>query len=313
MIIRGKRRFRRDSIFQEAAMVRIGIAGYGIMGSRAAELYRQNGFEVHCFDIFPQARERAATAGFTVHETVAAMAAATDAALMLVPGPAETRETVAGLLAGAGKGYLILNASTIDPDTSIAMAGEAEKHGARYADTPLLGRPAGAGRWSFLVGCDTDTLTRIEPLLTILCGDPEKIFHMGPVGSGNKAKLLNNLMFGSINACIAEIMALADRIGLSRETLFNAAVKAGAGTVSNLYREAAPRIFTDSYANPDFTISMLAKDNRLALDMARKAGAPLTLGAAVNRMNEMAENNGLGSEDTAAMWKMVRAAWNSQA
>lgn len=294
-------------------MMRIGIVGYGIMGSRAADLYRKNGFEVHCFDIFPQARTRAEEAGFIAHSCVAEMAAATDCALMLVPGPAETRQTVAGILEKAGKGYIILNSSTIDPDTSVAMAEEAGKKDVRYADTPLLGRPAGAGRWSFLVGCDTDTLTRIQPLLTVLCGEPDRIFHMGPVGNGNKAKLLNNLMFGSINACVAEIMALADKIGLPQEALFNAAVKAGAGTVSNLYKELAPRIFANTYANPDFTISMLAKDNKLALDMASKAGAPLMLGTTVNWMNEMAKSSGLGNEDTAAMWKMVREVWNAKA
>jgi 3-hydroxyisobutyrate dehydrogenase-like beta-hydroxyacid dehydrogenase len=151
------------------------------------------------------------------------------------------------------------------------------------------------------------------PVLTVLGGSPERVFHVGPLGDGNKAKLLNNLMFGAINACTAEVMALAKRLGVPQKVLYEAAVAAGAGVVSNLYKELAPRIIEDRYDNPNFTVDMLRKDNRLALDMAEKAGLPLLLGGAVDDMNKLAALYGLGGEDTASMWKMVMALWDAQA
>lgn len=297
-------------------MRRIGIIGLGIMGLRAARLFKEQGFDVHGFDPFPQAVARAEEAKIVMHASPADVAERTDVALLFVPGPADTENVVAGkagLLEKAVPGYAIANCSTVDPATNIALGEKALRQGVGYLDAPLLGRPAGIGSWAFVVGGEEVTLRALTPYLLVLCGSQSRILHMGDLGNGNKTKLLNNLLFGAINACTAEIMALAKHMGLSQKLLYEAAVAAGAGTMSNLYKELAPRIFENRYDDPNFTVDMLLKDNQLALDMAKKAGAPLVLGSAVDVLNRMASAQGLGREDTSAMWKMLATVWRSPA
>ena len=292
----------------------ISVVGLGIMGLRAAMLLRDSGFAVAGFDPFAPAAERAAKEGVAVFTSAGESAASADLALLFVPGPAQTASVVAGeggLLEKASAGLIIVNASTVDPATNIRMAERAFAQGVEYLDAPLLGRPSGAGNWSFLVGGEERTLARAMPVLCVLSGSREKVFHMGGLGAGNKAKLLNNLMFGAINACTAEIMALADRLGVSQKTLFDAAVAAGAGVVSNLYKELVPRIVEGRYDDPNFTVNMLLKDNHLALEMAREADAPLILGGAIDYCNRAAKAHGLGDQDTSAMWKAVSALWGA--
>jgi 3-hydroxyisobutyrate dehydrogenase-like beta-hydroxyacid dehydrogenase len=179
-------------------------------------------------------------------------------------------------------------------------------------DAPVLGRPSGVGNWAFPVGGEARHSAVLTPVLAALGGSAEKIFPVGPLGNGNKFKLLNNMLFGAVNACAAEIMALAHHMGLSRKTLVDVAVAANAGTVSGLYREIGARVAENRYDNPTFTVDMLLKDNHLCLEMARKHNLPMMLGSAVDNLNRLASLHGLGAEDNAAMWKMVSAFWGKQ-
>lgn len=290
----------------------VSVVGLGIMGLRAAMLLRDKGFLVQGHDPFAAASERAAAENIRTLATPGESMSGADIALLFVPGPRETESVVAGdggILEKASPGQVIVNVSTVDPATNIRMAEKALAAGVGYLDAPLLGRPSGAGNWSFLVGGEESTLRGVFPVLAALAGTKEKVFHLGELGNGNKAKLLNNLMFGAINACAAEIMALADRLGVSQKILFDAAVAAGAGVVSNLYKELAPRVLEERYDAPNFTVSMLLKDNHLALEMARAADAPLILGGAVDFLNRAAKSQGYGDEDTSVMWKAVAGQW----
>ncbi len=296
-------------------MLTVRVIGLGIMGLRAALVLRDKGFRVQGFDVFAPSAAKAAAEGIATFASPGESLGGVDIALLFVPGPEQTVSAVdgeGGLLRGASSGLTIVNASTVDPATNIRMGEKAAAAGAGFLDAPLLGRPAGAGNWSFLAGGDDAPFRRALPVLAALAGSEAKVFRMGPLGTGNKAKLLNNLMFGAINACTAEMMALARRLGVPQKTLFEAAVAANAGVVSNLYKELVPRILEGRYDEPNFTLNMLRKDNQLALDMAGEAGVPLLLGGAVDSLNRLAVLHGLGGEDTAAMWKMIAASWGER-
>jgi 3-hydroxyisobutyrate dehydrogenase/2-hydroxy-3-oxopropionate reductase len=137
------------------------------------------------------------------------------------------------------------------------------------------------------------------------------IFHIGPSGSGNQVKLLNQLMFGAINAMTAEMMAIAEKVGVPPKLLYETITASQAGTVSNLFKELGARIAADDYANPTFSVDLLIKDVHLAVEMARSHGAPPILARSVEFLNEAARAQGLGSADTAAMWKCYRAFWGN--
>ena len=293
----------------------VGIVGLGIMGLRAAEKLREHGFTVQGYDPFPRAAERAAKAGITLATGPDALAAVSDCVLMFVPGPKETEAVIAGengITKRGRQGLIVANMSTTDPDSNIRMGELLAQHGMAIVDAPILGRPAGVGNWAFPVGGEQKHVVAITPVLAALGGSADKVFHIGPLGSGNKLKLLNNMMFGAINACTAEIMALAHHTGISQKTLVDVAVAANGGTVSNLYKELAARIHENRYDDPAFTVDMLAKDNHLCLEMARKYNLPMLLGNAVDSLNRLSSLHGLGSEDSAAMWKMVAASWGKK-
>ena len=138
-----------------------------------------------------------------------------------------------------------------------------------YLDCPVLGRPQGCGKWTLPTGGDERHLEVARPILQHLAA---RILPVGPSGHGNVVKLLNNLMFGAINAITAEVFALSRKLGMEPKVLFGTIAESGAATVSNLFRELGPKILADDFS-PLFSIDNLHKDMRLGIEMARKVGA----------------------------------------
>jgi 3-hydroxyisobutyrate dehydrogenase/2-hydroxy-3-oxopropionate reductase len=186
------------------------------------------------------------------------------------------------------------------------MAALAAARSVAYLDAPVLGRPGMVGKWSLVVGGDAADLARCAPVLQALAAN---VFHIGPSGSGNKVKLLNQLMFGAINAMTAEMMAIAERVGIAPRLLYETITASQAGTVSNLFRELGARVAADDYANPTFSVDLLIKDVQLAAEMARSHGAPPLVARSVEFVNEAARAQGFGKLDTAVMWKCYRGFW----
>jgi 3-hydroxyisobutyrate dehydrogenase len=135
------------------------------------------------------------------------------------------------------------------------------------------------------------------------------VLHVGQSGSGHKIKLLNQMMFGAINAMTAEMMAIAARIGIEPKLLYDTITASQAGTVSNLFKELGDRVTTDNYDNPTFTVDLLIKDIKLGVKMAKEGGAPPILGRTVELINEIAQAQGLGHFDTSIMWRCIHRMW----
>jgi 3-hydroxyisobutyrate dehydrogenase-like beta-hydroxyacid dehydrogenase len=215
-----------------------------------------------------------------------------------------------GALSAAAAGSVIVDTSTVDPDTTQANAAAAATQGVGYLDAPVLGRPGGVGGWTLPVGGLEADLRRAAPVLRVVAA---RLVHVGPAGRGNTVKLLNNLMFGAINAATCETFAVAERVGIDRRLLFDTIVESGAATVSNLFRELGPKIIEGDF-DPRFSVDNLEKDIGLGLAMARASGLTLEVGEAGQRLNQRAQAAGLGSEDTAAVVRVVgRAAEEGEA
>ena len=295
--------------------MRIGIIGLGAMGNAAAEKLREYGFTVCGHDISPSVVERAETAGIPMYASPADLAFASEVLMLFVPGPYETEQVIAGengALKKARPGLVILNMSTVGPDVIIHMGELAAAGGVAVVDAPVFGARDKAGSWAFAVGGELWDIDLVKPVLSVLGGSPAKVFHVGALGDGNKLKLLNNMMLGAISACAAEIMALAHYMGIPQSMLAEVAVAAGARTVSPLYRDISERIAEERYDEPELSVDMLAKDNQLCLEMARERNIPMVLGQAVDTLNRLASLHGLGSEDHAAIWKMLAASWSGK-
>jgi 3-hydroxyisobutyrate dehydrogenase-like beta-hydroxyacid dehydrogenase len=284
----------------------VGLIGVGIMGSQIARRLTQAGHAVLGRDIKPEATARAREIGCAIAASPAAVAKACDVVLISVPLPQDVEEIVLrqadGLLSAAGPGTVIVDLSTVDAFSTRRNAEAAAARGVGYLDCPVLGRPQGCGKWTLPCGGEARDLERARPVLELLAA---RIVPVGPSGHGNIVKLLNNMMFGAINAVTAEVFALSARLGMDPKVLFGTIADSGAATVSNLFRELGPKIVADDYA-PLFSIDNLHKDMRLGIEMARKVGAGFLVAEANQQLNTLAREAGFGAEDTAAVVKVCR-------
>jgi 3-hydroxyisobutyrate dehydrogenase len=137
-------------------------------------------------------------------------------------------------------------------------------HNAHELFADIAGRTA-VEQWALPVGGNSAALERCRPLLSCFA---KNAIHIGDCGSGHKVKLLNQMMFGAINAMTAEMMAIASRVGVAPALLYETITASPAGTVSNLFKELGRRVAGEDYADPTFTVDLLIKDIKLGIEMA---------------------------------------------
>ena len=150
-------------------------------------------------------------------------------------------------------------------------------------------------------GGNPDALDKVKPALLTFASDA---VHVGGHGAGNALKLLNQLMFSCINAISSEVMAICDHVGIDKEVFYNTVAGSSAATVSGLFREVGKSIVNDGYDTPAFTVDLLIKDAKLGLQMAKDADAPSVIAGTVQLYNEIAHAEGLGMQDTSALYKV---------
>ena len=288
----------------------LGVVGIGTMGMLVVQLLLDNHKQIVVSDTNVDALQQAKTLGAVPANSPSQLAEQSDIVLMLLPGPAQVEAVVngdEGLLAGHRKGQILVDMSTVDPNTTRRMGELAEAQGIDYLDAPILGRPSAVGRWVLPVGGDIEVLERARPILNLLA---REIHHVGSLGAGHALKLLNALMFSAINAMTAEMMAISTQVGLDPAVLFNTIAGSDAATVSGLFKESGRKIVERDF-DPVFTIDLLCKDNGLAIQMAKDADAPPLLATTIQTLNELGRATGHGAEDTSALVKVYETLFNS--
>ncbi len=284
----------------------VGMIGLGAMGGPMVTALVAAGHRVLAHDISARHLRAAVDHGAEPVGSGAEVGAFVPLVLLSLPSPAHVRDVVSGetgVLARAKEGLVIVDTSTVDPETSRSLAAEAATQDVGYLDAPVLGRPDLCGEWTFPVGGDAAVLKRARPVLDVL---GSAVVHIGPSGSGNAAKLLNNLMFGAINAITAEVMSACEAVGVSPRTFYETVAGSGAATVSPLFRALGAKIVEGDF-EPVFTVDLLHKDVSLALAMLDKEGSSLLVGNAVRDLVERARAAGLGAEDSSAIVKVCDA------
>jgi 3-hydroxyisobutyrate dehydrogenase-like beta-hydroxyacid dehydrogenase len=277
----------------------VGIVGTGTMGAAMADVLRPH-HRLVVWDVDEASVRRQEAAGSVVATDVAELAGEADVVLLSLPGPDVVRNVVTGergVLAASSAPRVVADLSTVDPGTARAMATAAAEVGVGYLDAPVLGRPHRCGAWTLPVGGAEADLALARPVVEKLAS---RVIRVGDVGAGSILKLLNNLMFGAINAITAETMAAAERLGLDPQTYYSTLADSGAASVSNLFREIAPKIAARDWS-PAFTVDLLAKDNRLGLAVLEESGISAPVARAVVGLNEKGRSAGLGALDTSAL------------
>jgi 3-hydroxyisobutyrate dehydrogenase-like beta-hydroxyacid dehydrogenase len=281
-----------------------GVIGLGAMGGRVAARLASAG-PVHGHDLSEARLAEAAESGVVPAGSAGEVAERAGVLVLSLPGPADVTGLAADVLAHRLRpGSVVVDISTIDPDSARAAARSVASAGAVYLDAPVLGRPDKCGHWTLTAGGDPDAVERVRPLLEKTIA--RAVVRIGDVGAGSVVKLLNNLMFGAINAVTAEALAITRLAGVDPEVFARTVADSGAATVSNLFRELAPKIVAGDHA-PAFALGLLEKDNRLALELARASGSPAFIATAVDQVNRLALLKGLGGEDTGAVHLLYTA------
>lgn len=295
---------------------RIVVVGAGAMGRAAigALLAADSGVSVTAVDASPEARETL-NGAFARQIDSGALKVLTDvtridpsdgeAALLFLPKERVIEAVLApeNTFRSFGAIRTVVDFGTNSVAFSRRMAALADDSGLAYLDAPVLGRPDKVGSWVVPVGGAPEVHAAVVWILDIVAVHAP---YIGPAGSGAALKLLNQLMFGAINAAAAEIAAIAEAAGIDRRVFFETVTGSSAATVSGLFKAIGKRVVDDEYDSPTFTIDLLAKDVGLARDLAESVGLEAPLIAQVVSSTERAQEKGLGALDTAAAWLALR-------
>ena len=273
----------------------VGFVGVGLMGHGMAKNLVSKGWPLVVLGHRKREPvEHLKSLGAREAATPRELAAQCEIVHLCVTGSPQVEATMRGehgLLAGARPGAVIIDCSTSNPVSTLALAEEAKARGVHFVDAPLSRTPkeAEAGTLDTMVGADPEVFARIEPVLRAWAGN---VVHLGPVGLGHKMKLVNNFIAMGYAALFAEALAIARRSGLSVEQ-FHAVI--GSGRMrSPFYDTFMQWTLADDENAHRFTISNAHKDMRYLSAMANEAGAVNLLQPQVKNMFAAMEAAGQG-------------------
>jgi 3-hydroxyisobutyrate dehydrogenase len=258
--------------------MKIGFIGLGNMGGPMAANLARAGHEVQGFDIAAPCPE-----GVLRCDSAVAAARGADVVITMLPNGQILREVAGAVIQVMDKGAVLLDCSTIDVERARAVASLAREAGLGALDAPVSGGVGGAtaGTLTFMVGGDETAFQTAQPLFDVM---GQKAVFCGASGNGQAAKICNNMILGATMIVTCEAFALADKLGLDRQAMFDVvSTSSGYSWSMNAYCPApgiGPKSPADNDYKPGFAAELMLKDLRLAMDAARSADADTPIGAA---------------------------------
>lgn len=286
---------------------KIGFIGQGAMGRPMALNLLKAGYSVRVFNRTASKMQPLIDAGAEAARSYADAADGADVLITMVSDSDDVREVVLGpdgALSAFAKGSVIIDMSTISPAAAVEIAEACRAHGVEFLDAPVTGGESGAiaGTLSIMVGGGERVLDSVRGVLEAM---GSKITYMGPTGSGQAAKLCNQVICGLNILAVSEGLALCKASGLDPQRLLDAISGGAAGSwmLSNL----APKMIAEDWA-PGFRIALQRKDLRLALELAADSCLDLQGTSCAKSMFDAAAANGWDDEGTQALIKAIGAA-----
>ncbi|WP_425090482.1 3-hydroxyisobutyrate dehydrogenase [Tropicimonas sp. S265A] len=280
--------------------MKIGFIGLGNMGAPMAVNLVAAGHDVTGFDPSAPCPDGVAQAA-----SGAEAATKADVVISMLPNGTILRSVATEVIPAMSPGAVLLDCSTVDVDSARAVAAEAEAAGLGFLDAPVSGGTGGAtaGTLTFMVGGSAEAFETARPLFDIM---GQKAVHCGAAGNGQAAKICNNMILGVTMIATCEAFALADKLGLSREAMFDVvSTSSGYSWSMNAYCPApgiGPQTPADNNYKPGFAASLMLKDLRLSQQAAETVSADTPMGArAAELYTEFVEAEGCGEKDFSAM------------
>ena len=290
----------------------IAFIGLGNMGAPMARNLLKAGHEVHLFDLNQAVLAELAEQGGNISASPKDAAAQAELVITMLPAAAHVRSVYLGedgVLAGIRPGTLAVDCSTIDPQTARDVSGAAAAQGIELGDAPVSGGTGGAqaGTLTFMVGASSDLFAQLQPVLAQM---GRNVVHCGEVGTGQIAKICNNLLLGISMIGVSEAMALGNALGIDTQVLANI-INSSTGRCwsSDTYNpwpgviETAPA--SRGYSG-GFGAELMLKDLGLATEAARQARQPVVMGAVAQQLYQAMSLRGEGGLDFSAIIKAYR-------
>jgi 3-hydroxyisobutyrate dehydrogenase len=262
-------------------MTTVAFLGLGNMGGPMAANLVSGGYDVRGFDLVPALKAAAEANGAKVFDSGAEAVADADVVITSLPNGAIVKACYAEALPVAKPGTLFIDTSTISVDDAREINAQAAERGFAQIDAPVSGgiKGAAAGTLAFMVGGDDDAVERARPVLEPMAG---KIIHCGGSGNGQSAKLCNNMVLAVQQIAVGEAFVLAEKLGLSAQSLFDVITGATGNCWSVHTNCPVPGPVPASPANndfkPGFATALMHKDLGLAMAAVDSTGSTAPLG-----------------------------------
>lgn len=283
----------------------IGFIGLGAMGRGMAANCIKKGFDLVVHDINPEAVAFLVKAGAMAAKSAAEVAKSASIVITVLPTGKEVDQVVigpGGVLDNLAAGGLVMDLSTIDPETTDKLHAEGTRRGIRTVDAPIgrLAWHAERGESLFMVGAEPDDFARVKPLLDAM---GTTVHHCGKGGAGTRTKLVNNYLAIILCQLNAEALALTQRFGLDLDKTLD--VIHGTTATNGQLKVNWPNKVLAGDTTPGFTIDLAHKDLSLIMSAANAARVPLPVAAAAREMFSTARARGYGGQDFSAMGDLM--------
>jgi len=256
--------------------MKVGFIGLGNMGKPMALNLMNACHDVNGFDTVAVDAE-----GLCIVESATEAAKDADVVITMLPNGAILRSVAKAVLRSMSSDAVFLDCSTVDVDSARAVAQMATEASVIPLDAPVSGGVGGAsaGTLTFMVGGSKDGFEKAKPLFDIM---GQKAVHCGPSGNGQAAKICNNMILGATMIVTCEAFALADKLGLDRQSMFDVvSTSSGYSWTLNAYCPApgiGPTSPSDNGYRPGFASDLMLKDLRLSQQAAEMADADTPMG-----------------------------------
>lgn len=285
--------------------MKIAFIGLGNMGAPMAANLAAAGHEVTGFDTAAPA-----PAGVTAASGATEAVTGTDVVITMLPNGAILRSVAEQIVPAMRAGAVLCDCSTVDVDSARAVAQMARDAGLGALDAPVSGGTGGAqaGTLTFMVGGGAEDFATVAPLFEIM---GQKAVHCGDSGAGQAAKICNNMILGVTMIATCEAFALADKLGLDRQKMFDVvSTSSGYSWSMNAYCPApgvGPKSPADNDYRPGFAAELMLKDLTLARMAAESVGAATPMGALARQEYEafVEQEDGRGRDFSAMLPRLA--------
>jgi 3-hydroxyisobutyrate dehydrogenase len=296
-------------------MAKIAFIGLGHMGGGMAPNLAKAGHEVRAFDLSEEALGNAVGKGCKAAGSAAEACEDVDAVVTMLPAGKHVAEVYRTSVFGAvPKSAILMDCSTIDIATARSVEEEAAAAGLTMVDAPVSGGIASAegGTLTFMVGGSDEGFEKARPFLEKM---GKAVIHAGGPGSGQAAKICNNMLLGATMAATCETFVLAGKLGLDLQTFYDIASKASGQSWSMTSYCPVPGVGPETPADRGyeggFAAALMLKDLKLAMEAAQGAGAYTPMGGEAEELYQRFVDLGGGGKDFSGIIKMIDDSWKS--